>query len=77
MAEREQRTVRKIWKVKTKKHRDRLKLQSTRNYLVTPPASDNEDQLPLPHNNIALAAEDILDTKTKKNHRVRKYTKIT
>lgn len=57
MTEREKRAIRKIWREKTKKHRDRVKLQSTRNYPVTPPASDNEDQPPLPQNNIALAAK--------------------
>ncbi|KAF5276899.1 hypothetical protein FQA39_LY06450 [Lamprigera yunnana] len=57
MTKREQRAVRKIWREKTKKHRDRVKLQSTRNYPVTPPASNNEDQPPLPQNNIALAAK--------------------
>ncbi|CAF4951139.1 unnamed protein product [Pieris macdunnoughi] len=57
MTEREQRAVRKIWREKTKKHRDRVKIQSTRNNPLTPPASDNEDQPPLPQNNIALAAK--------------------
>ncbi|KAL3276308.1 hypothetical protein HHI36_024243 [Cryptolaemus montrouzieri] len=57
MSEREQRAIRKIWREKTKKHRDRVKLQITRNNPITPPASDNEDQPPLPENNIALAAE--------------------
>lgn len=54
MTKREQRAVRKIWRERTKK---RVKLQSTRNYPVTPPASDNEDQPPLPQNKIALAAK--------------------
>ncbi|KAL3278827.1 hypothetical protein HHI36_016347 [Cryptolaemus montrouzieri] len=57
MSEREQRAIRKIWREKTKKHRDRVKLQITRNNPITPPASDNEDQPPLPENNIALAAK--------------------
>lgn len=57
MTEREQRAIRKIWREKTRKHRTRVKLQSTRNFPVTPPESDNEDLPPLPQNNIALAAK--------------------
>ncbi|KAF5279395.1 hypothetical protein FQA39_LY05505 [Lamprigera yunnana] len=43
MTKREQRAVRKIWREKIKKHRDRVKLQSTRNYPVTPSASGIQD----------------------------------
>ncbi|XP_039763047.1 ATP-dependent RNA helicase DBP3-like isoform X2 [Pararge aegeria] len=57
MTKREQRAVRKIWREKTKKHRDRVKLQSTINYPVTPPASDNDDQPLFPQNNVVLAAK--------------------
>lgn len=67
MTEREKRAIRKIWREKTKKHRDRLKLQTPRNCLIiTPPASDDEDQAPpRPQNNIILAARRRSETQRK------------
>lgn len=75
MTKREQRAVRKIWREKTKKHRDRVKLQSTRNYPVTPPPSDNEDQPPLPQNNIALAAKRRSEIQRKRRNKLIKKQK--
>ncbi|KAF5277823.1 hypothetical protein FQA39_LY18432 [Lamprigera yunnana] len=51
------------------------KLQSTRNYPVTPPASDNEDQPPLPQNNMALAAKRRSEIQRKLRNKVIKKQK--
>lgn len=58
MTPREQRRIRKIWRERTKRHRDRLK-KVTRNVPDTPPPSDNEEQAApqMVHNNRAHAAK--------------------
>ncbi|KAL4714202.1 hypothetical protein ACJJTC_002839 [Scirpophaga incertulas] len=75
MTERDQRAIRKIWREKTRKHRGRVKLQSTRNFPVTPPESDNEDQPSLPQNNIALAAKRRSETQRKLRNKLIKKQK--
>ncbi|KAL4712046.1 hypothetical protein ACJJTC_003713 [Scirpophaga incertulas] len=75
MTEREQRAIRKIWREKTRKHRARVKLQSIRNFPVTPPESDNEDQPSLPQNNIALDAKRRSETQRKLRNKLIKRQK--
>lgn len=60
MTGREKRTIRKIWREKTKKHRDHSKLQSIANSPMTPPSSNNVAHSPVieAENNVALATNE-------------------
>lgn len=78
MTEREKRSIRKIWREKTKKHRDRLKLQSIGNCPVTQPSSTNDEHAPpVPEvqNNVALAAKKRSEKQRKFRNRVIKKQK--
>ncbi|KAK0074342.1 hypothetical protein PV325_008480 [Microctonus aethiopoides] len=77
MTEREQRTIRKIWREKTKKHRDHLKLQSIANSPMTPPSSNNDAHSLVieAENNVALAAKKRSENQRKSRNRLLKKQK--
>lgn len=72
MTEREQRAIRKIWREKTKKLRERRKQKSNQIAPPTPPDSDNEDLPVNPQmkNNRALAAKRRSDCQRKMRNKI-------